>query len=303
VARYNVRIKTKNETYAGTDSTVAIYFSGPNGGSGVPGNGWVKLDNYGNDFEPGDNDIYEVEGNVNGPITTIRLALDGNDEWRPESVIIEDVSARLFWQADFDGERLENKIAERSARLITTPPVPSESTMERERRLAQAWLKNYSAGIAAACKGAVSSIDLLVPILLVALEKAGFNARFVTVGGGFNVGAGYTAAIDAGGVFQVRNMRLGTKVANYMTLSRGWDISAGGSAGAVVAAWSVADLKGLNGTAESFHLSAQAGIGLAVSAIFSSGNAPTGVQIAVLAGPDVAVGGGQMTPYTWTWPV
>jgi hypothetical protein len=70
-----------------------------------------------------------------------------------------------------------------------------------------------------------------------------------------------------------------------------------------VAAWSVADLKGLNGTAESFHLSAQAGVGLAVSAIFSSGNAPTGVQIAVLAGPDVAVGGGQMTPYTWTWPV
>jgi hypothetical protein len=299
-----VRIKTKDATFAGTDSPVAIYFHGPNGASGTPGTGWINLDNSGNDFEPGDDDTYEVEGHVNGPITTVELALDGTDEWRPDWVIIEDLSTGLYWKADFSDTKFSEKRVQKPAVLTTNPPPLADSSIERERKLAQAWLQNYATGIVEVAKQAASSTTLLVPALLGQLEKLGFPARFVSVGGAFNFGIVYSGSVEGGGVFAVDNHRLDKKVANYMTLSRGWDVSIGVSAGAVVAAWNVAGVEDLKGSSFSCHLSVQAGIGLAVSAIYSpGGDSPAGVQIVVLAGPDVSLGGGQTDPYTCIWPV
>jgi hypothetical protein len=305
MAKYKVWIATRDIEYAGTDSQVAIYFYGPNGGSGTPGHGWIELDNWGNDFQPGAHDLYEVDGNVNGPITTIELALNGTDDWQPEWVIVEDVTAGLSWRADFSDTPLSETIVAKPAILVTSPPPLPAPTKERERKLAEAWLQTYGTGIAKVARSAASSTALLAPILLQQLERCGFGARFVTIGGAFNAGIGYAGSIEGGGVFPVqRNRQLGAKVANYMTLSRGWDVSAGASAGAVVAAWNVASIGNLKGLAYSCHLSAQAGIGVAVSAIFSpDGNSPVGIQIAVLAGPDVSLGGGQMDPYTWIWPL
>ncbi|XLZ71262.1 PLAT/LH2 domain-containing protein [Massilia sp. SR12] len=298
-------MKTKDVTYAGTDSSVFIYFYGPNGQSGVPGHGEIELDNSGNDFQPGSIGVYEVDGELNGPITHIDLTLDGTDEWKPEWITIKDPKTGLLWKADFGGEPFSNRRVVKETTLINALPDASPTKMAREWKLAQAWLDTFGAGIIEVCKDAAGSYELLLPVLLQQLEKCDFPTKFVTIGGTANAGIFYAGSIEGGAVHRVQpNKMLGEKVAHYLTVARGWDVSVGASLGSVVAAWRCPTVEGLAGESYACHLSVQAGIGIVVSAIFSpSGNSPAGIQISVLAGPDVALSAGQMDPYTWIWPV
>ncbi|CAM4391773.1 hypothetical protein BAMA_15480 [Bacillus manliponensis] len=83
---YNIVVKTGTETDAGTDANVTITIYGKNGSTGP-----IALGNGQDNFENGDEDIFNVIAKDVGEVTSIRLYQDGSGHkpgWYVESVKI-----------------------------------------------------------------------------------------------------------------------------------------------------------------------------------------------------------------------
>ena len=77
-------VKTTDERWAGTDNKVSIDVAGANGQSGMQ-----TLDNtYGNDFEQGKEDEFELELPDLGALTEVTLVSHGFDTWNCDWVKI-----------------------------------------------------------------------------------------------------------------------------------------------------------------------------------------------------------------------
>lgn len=308
MTRYSTIIKTLDKTYAGTDSQIYITLY-----SNEVASAQTALDNYGNDFEPGDQDEYFVDANFNGPITAVEVANDGGDAWVPEWVQITDPVSKIIYRADFPyrGE-YENGIA--NSKLKEN--VYILSVEGKDSRPAGQPVDVSSDLNAFAKKVAVdSNVRSLQPMdmangLIQMLDRVGFKSKFVSIGGAVSGGVVGLGGIEGGVIYAVDNHKLiGSKAAEYFTATVGWETGWGVAPAIQVAAWEVPDINPLRKWAYCKSANVKAFAGLGVGLIWSADdfghradNKPRiGVQLVFSAGADFDLGAGETWDYTWLW--
>ena len=108
--KYTIFVKTTDQRWAGTDNKVSIDVAGVNGQSGMQ-----TLDNtYGNDFEQGKEDEFELELPDLGALTEVTLESHGFDTWKCDwvKIICEGQKTAFF---DFNGVKIDDEGVTRKA--------------------------------------------------------------------------------------------------------------------------------------------------------------------------------------------
>jgi hypothetical protein len=261
---YKVDIKTVDESYAGTDSQVAIKLWSEDVVSKV-----ATLDNWGNDFEPGAVDSYTVQADLGGPVTAVELFLDGNDQWRPEWVKVTDPTSKLIWRAFF-GTAMGRGSAKSPAVLIDVDGKyrsPDTGDDAAQRSL----LATYVEGLKEMVEKNGGAPNLIATGLIQFLERAGFKPiRFLSIGSGVGGTVIGTTALEGGAVHSVNGGALGRKVGDYFTITSGWEVGVGVSPSVTVAAWTSQTVDDLRKWTFCKTATAQVLAGMGVSLIWSA---------------------------------
>lgn len=305
--RYSVVVKTLNKRYAGTDSSIYMVLYSNEAASSP-----TLLNNYGNDFEPGDQDEYYVDADFNGPITAVEVSNTGSDAWIPEWVQVTDPVSKIVYRADFHHDEAEDWIADSKRKenvyILSvdgkgSQPIGHSFDVSSD-------LNAFSIKLARNSNvRTLKSLDMATGLLRL-LNEVGFKSKFVTIGAAVSGGAVGVGGVEAGVIYNVKDYKfVGSKTGEYFTATVGWETGFGVAPSIQVAAWEVPDLKPLGGWAYCKSANVKALVGLGVGLIWGADecwhradNKPRiGVQLVFEAGANFDVGAGESWDHTWLW--
>jgi|GEM_PF-4516524 len=103
---YYVKVRTKFDVGAGTDSDISLELTGKCGEVGTS-SGTLMLDNFYNNFEMGSVDRFIISGTEVGELVSVKLHHDGSgigSAWKPDYIEVTNLIADRIWRVEIDEE-------------------------------------------------------------------------------------------------------------------------------------------------------------------------------------------------------
>ncbi|MBS3814438.1 PKD domain-containing protein [Candidatus Bipolaricaulota bacterium] len=107
---YYVKVRTKLDLGAGTDSDISLELTGKCGAVDTS-SGTLVLDNFNNNFEMGSIDKFFIPGEEIGELTSVKLHHDGSgigSTWKPDYIEITNLIGDRTWRIEIE-EELDNE--------------------------------------------------------------------------------------------------------------------------------------------------------------------------------------------------
>lgn len=108
---YYVKVRTKFDVGAGTDSDISLELTGKCGEVSTS-SGTLELDNLYNNFEMGSVDRFIISGTEVGELVSVKLHHDGSgigSAWKPDYIEVTNLISDRTWQIEIN-KKLDNNI-------------------------------------------------------------------------------------------------------------------------------------------------------------------------------------------------
>jgi hypothetical protein len=116
---YYVKVRTKFDVGAGTDSDISLELIGKCGKTATS-SGTLELDNLYNNFEMGSVDRFIISGTEVGELVSVKLHHDGSgigSAWKPDYIEVTNLISDRTWRVEID-EELDDEIKTLSSSSI-----------------------------------------------------------------------------------------------------------------------------------------------------------------------------------------